>query len=70
MSPNIEDTPSPIAPPNGVQFETITAATASTIAGINNLFPYFFEPLSPCVSFTSTMFLITTCLHSVNAPHN
>src|SRR5699024_6848907 len=66
--PNIEETPKPIAPPSGVQLETIIAATAKTIAGINNLFPYFCEPSLPCSSLTSIIFLITTCLQSVSIP--
>ena len=39
IKPTTEDTPKPIAPPKGVQFETMTATTAKTNAGMNSLFP-------------------------------
>ena len=57
-----------MAPPTGVQFETTTATTAKTIAGMKSLFPYLAEPFSTSLSLTSIIFFIFTCLKSVNAP--
>ena len=44
INPTIDEIPKPMAPPSGVQFETTTATTAKTIAGMKSLFPYLAEP--------------------------
>ena len=46
INPTIDEIPKPMAPPSGVQFETTTATTAKTIAGMKSLFPYLAEPFS------------------------
>ena len=52
----------------GVQFETTTATTAKTIAGMKSLFPYLAEPFSTSFIINIDNIFIFTCLKSVNAP--
>ena len=58
INPTTDDTPRPMAPPSGVQFETMTATTAKTTAGIKSLLPYLADPFSASLSVTSIIFLI------------
>ena len=58
INPTIDEIPKPMAPPSGVQFETTTATTAKTIAGMKSLFPYLAEPFQ-LLSLTSIIFLFS-----------